>query len=600
MKSIEKNEQKTRQFLFFLGVFFVSLTSIAFEISLTRIFSVKSGYHFTYLVISIAMLGYGSAGMVLRLFKIIERFGQSKVMSFSSLLFAVTIFLSYIGLNQIRFDPAMIGWEKIQLFYAILIFLVLFIPFFFSGLTLSCAMYTMSRYAGKVYSSDLSGAALGCFLPLILFSALRGEQVIIAIAISGLLASLFFGFRYISFTRYLIPATALFFTSLLLITPEYIGVNVSQSRDLMVSLRHSEAKILQTEWDALSRIDIIKSPAVRYAPGLSLKYTDPLPEQLGITVDTGDLHAITEIDDNRMDFLKRLTSSAVYEISSAEDIFILEHAGGLDILTALLYDAKVVTASETNKAVSGFVQSFYDSYDQEIFDFHRVEYIAGDGRNYMKSHQKKYDAIIISMTNVLGASSGVFSSGENHRITIEAISEYYDRLNNNGFMSITGYLKPLITEEARIISTIAEAVPGSWVVAIRSFSTITTLVKKGMINNQEITELIDFCEENSYDLVYYPGMKRDEANKYNRFPEPRYYDLYRIILDDDLRGQFIENYLFDIKPSTDDSPFFYNYFSIKRLKRIMDTLPYKFQALIQGGFLIPLVTLIVIWRNYLF
>ena len=44
------------------GLFLLSASSLAFEIVLTRIFSVGQFYHFAFMIVSLALLGYGASG----------------------------------------------------------------------------------------------------------------------------------------------------------------------------------------------------------------------------------------------------------------------------------------------------------------------------------------------------------------------------------------------------------------------------------------------------------------------------------------------------------------------------------------------------------
>jgi hypothetical protein len=49
-------------------IFFCSFSSLAYEILLTRIFSISLWYHFAFMIISIAMLGIGASGTILALY----------------------------------------------------------------------------------------------------------------------------------------------------------------------------------------------------------------------------------------------------------------------------------------------------------------------------------------------------------------------------------------------------------------------------------------------------------------------------------------------------------------------------------------------------
>ena len=64
---------------------------------------------------------------------------------------------------------------------------------------------------------------------------------------------------------------------------------MSPYKGLRIALRYPGAEHLKTYFSPYSRIDTFKSPAVRFAPGLSLRYLDTLPEQIGFSVDGGEI-----------------------------------------------------------------------------------------------------------------------------------------------------------------------------------------------------------------------------------------------------------------------------------------------------------------------
>ena len=51
----------------YLGIFLVTLSGLMFEIGLTRIFSATIWYHFAFVAISVALLGWGLGGFALHL-----------------------------------------------------------------------------------------------------------------------------------------------------------------------------------------------------------------------------------------------------------------------------------------------------------------------------------------------------------------------------------------------------------------------------------------------------------------------------------------------------------------------------------------------------
>ena len=99
---------------------------------------------------------------------------------------------------------------------------------------------------------------------------------------------------------------------------------------------------MNTYYNSFSRIDTLQSPAVRFAPGLSLNYLKPLPEQIGIAIDGNDMNAVTYAQDkDALTFLEFLPSSLAYEIKggkstkmSTGSVLVIEPKGGMQVLTA--------------------------------------------------------------------------------------------------------------------------------------------------------------------------------------------------------------------------------------------------------------------------
>ncbi|MGD8593475.1 MAG: hypothetical protein PVF82_11615, partial [Gammaproteobacteria bacterium] len=48
-----------------ISIFLVSMSALAYEILLMRIFSIIQWHHFAYMIISLALLGYGVSGTFL-------------------------------------------------------------------------------------------------------------------------------------------------------------------------------------------------------------------------------------------------------------------------------------------------------------------------------------------------------------------------------------------------------------------------------------------------------------------------------------------------------------------------------------------------------
>jgi hypothetical protein len=125
--------------------------------------------------------------------------------------------------------------------------------------------------------------------------------------------------------------------------------------------------------------------------------------------------------------------------------------------------------------------------------------------------------------------------------------------------------------------------------AIRSWGAFTLVVKRDPFSPQEIRQMKDFCRRLRFDLVHYPHMPGSEANLYNQFPSPLYYDMVQKILGPDKGAAFYEDYVFDVGPVRDDRPFFYHNFRMDKAVSLYRAVGNKWQLFLEGGYLVHLV-----------
>ena len=120
-----------------LSLFLLALTVLMVEVCLTRIFSVLSWHHFAYLVISLAMLGFGAAGSYLTVARRFrdERIDQSRLGHFAW-LFAITLSLATIVVSKIRFYPVdiVLYRDYSNGLSLLILYAVMGVPFFFAGI----------------------------------------------------------------------------------------------------------------------------------------------------------------------------------------------------------------------------------------------------------------------------------------------------------------------------------------------------------------------------------------------------------------------------------------------------------------------------------
>jgi len=156
----------------YLGVFLLSAATIMLQVSYTRIFSVTLWYHFVWMVVSIALLGYAVSGTLLSVYPKLLSMDFDHMLTITSALFSMSSLLSYIASNYIPFDPSRLAWDQFQLLYIVAYYIILSVPFILSGLAVAQAVEKAGDRINRLYFSNLLGSAIGAVLALPLFGPL--------------------------------------------------------------------------------------------------------------------------------------------------------------------------------------------------------------------------------------------------------------------------------------------------------------------------------------------------------------------------------------------------------------------------------------------
>lgn len=601
------------------AVFLVSCSILMFEVALIRIFSIHLWYHFAFMVISIAMLGIGSAGTVLAIYSGSPDVHNKKnrnalsgmkhtlgwihsdvSIALFSALAGISVFICYIVSNYLSFEPVRLSWEKTQLFYLALYCLVLSVPFFFSGAMIATAFMLHSSKSMFIYAADLLGAGTGSLAILFLLNSARPEYAVLAASSLSLAGSLIAGKKMIRVPSFifLVINVVVFFTH-----PDFLTVAMSPYKNLSLNLKYPGAEHLTTHYSSHSQIDVFKSPAVRFAPGLSLKYLKDLPDQIGLSIDGDRISAITDVrDKKRLEFIEYLPSSAAYEIGGKNDVLVLDPEGGMQALAAEHYGALQTHKVESNPLTVKVIRDNFRAFTGGLFD---NDTWTGYGRSWLQGVQPEadgsrgYDVIDILMAGT--SVGGIYGISEDYRYTVEAFKEYLGALKREGILSISLYLIPPPRTEFRIASTIAAAFEERGVqevfkriIAIRSWDIMTVLAKRSPFTHEEIEHIKNFSESRRFDLVYYPGIRKEETNRYVKMSSNVYFEGIKKIMDPETRSHFTADYLFDIKPVYDDNPFFHYYLRVGNIKAIYEKMGHKWLYFLNEGYLLPFIFMTVL------
>jgi SAM-dependent methyltransferase len=575
----------------YLGLFLLSAAALAFEITLTRLFSVTQWYHFAFLAVSVALLGYGASGTALSLVPRWAKPPTARRALILALFFAVSTISAYLSLNHLPFDSYRIAWERIQILYLVLYYLALTVPFFCAGLVTGLMLTAYPQRAARLYAANLLGSALGGLVPVLAFPLL-GEGTVLIIAALGLLAALAFQYPVFKIQQkvlLLVPCCLLVLLAWFLPAP--FQLRLSPYKGLSQVLRFPDAQIVWQRWNAFSRVDRVASSAIRSAPGLSLDYPGELPGEDGLFVDGDDLSPAVTGTSDLQGFTDYLPVALLYELRPQGRALVLEPKGGLDLWVALGQGAASVTAVESNPLLVEAAGGVYRDA--------QVQVVVEEGRSYAHRSQESFDIIHLALSDSYRpVTSGAYSLGERYDLTVEAFEDYLQRLRPGGLLVIERWLQLPPSETLRAGATAVEALrragvddPATQLAVVRGWQIGLILVKNGAFTPAELAAIRAFSQAQDLDLVALPGLTEAETNQYNVLPEPVYYRAFRQLLSEP-EAIYAEQ-AYDVRPSTDDHPFFFHFFKWDQTRAILQQLGRTWQPWGGSGYFVLVALLAV-------
>ena len=598
------NTQPRATFLCAVGM--ISASSLAYEVLLMRLFSIVQWHHFAFMIISLALLGYGISGMVLALNRerLMQHFPLAVVANM--LLFGLTAPLCFLLAQQIPFNPVEMLWTPVQWLYLCDIYLLLAIPFFFAANVIGLALYRYREQVSFIYAVDLLGAGAGSVGIIVLLFLIFPQKILAVLIVVAVAAALIVS--RCSFAEQETEKVSWFSAPLIIglavvfMLSEFVPLNISPYKSQNQLLRVPGTKIVDRLSSPLGVITVANSgiTPLRHAPGLSLNATTEPPEQLAVFTDADNMTVITRYDGNpeTVAYLDQTTSALPYHLNRLDHVLILGAGTGSDVLQADYHQVKHIDAVELNPRIADLVGQTYANFAGHIYDSGPVNLHIDEARGYLAGTRNTYDLINLSLLDAFGTSASVYSLAENYLYTEQAIREYLQHLNPAGYLSITRWVKLPPRDEVKLLATVIEALklnkveqPDRHLLMIRGWQTSTLLIKNGAVTAEEIQRLQQFCNQRSFDSVYYPGITEAVVNRFNIQQQPGLYQALTALLGEKPRA-FIDAYKFNIEPVTDDKPYLFHFFKWRTLPESLSLLRQGGSFLLESGYLLLVAALV--------
>lgn len=583
-----------------LAVALVSAAALASEILLMRLLSIIQWHHFAYVIISLALLGYGASGTLVALVRDWARTYFARLFPVACLAFAASLTGGFLLAQKIAFNPLELLWNPHQWLRLAAVYLLLLWPFLFAA---SAVCLTLARFGtpSRIYAFDLLGAAGGALGVIVLLERHFPLTVLGIIAATSCLAAAlaWFGLGL----RPRIGGLLILLTAGLL--PFWFAsgpkLQLSPYKPLNQTLAVMGAEIVRERSGPLGLLTVVENPKVpfRHAPGLSLTSTAELPPQLAVFTDGDGMSVITRFD-GRLEplvFLDQMPSALPYHLLHRPRVLVLGAGGGMDVLQALYHHAGRIDAVELDPNQVALVREDFGDFSGQLYQLPQLRLHLREARGFVTASRKRFDLIQMALLDAFNtAASGLHALSETYLYTVDGMAAYLAHLTPEGMLAITRWIRTPPREELKLFATAVAALKNSGVedparhlVWIRSWNTITLLVKARPFSAQEIETVRRFCRIRGFDPAYFPGMLPEEANRFHRLPQAYYHQAALAILGSD--QDFFAAYKFDVRPATDDRPYFFHTFKWSALKELWALRAHGGVALLDSAYLLLVGTL---------
>jgi len=411
---------------------------IGLEVAWTRIFSAELYHSFAFLVLSLAVLGLGLGGLLLRLVPALRepaRLGLLLVLAAAAGLAGPPLVL-HLGVD-VPHALASVGMTL----RLVLMLLGLAAAFGAGGAALALVFRTGFTGMPALYMADLLGAAAGGAVTVLLMNVVGTPAATVLCAAPLALAAALAGGRRVRVAAALVVLAG--------------GVALPWAGQLLSKPRQERAPVLSRHWDAMALVKVLDFGDAR---GVNIDNAANTP----ISPFDGDFAKLRAEPSGFLVDTQPLTDA----MSGPHSFLSIGPGGGGDVLMALKNGAAEVHAVEVN----GYVNSLllpggaYAEYSGRLYSDPRVRVVTSDARSYLRRFDGRFDLIYSFSSNTFAAlASGAFALAENYLFTTEALADAYRALSPRGFLVVEHqfYVPRLVSEAVDALRSRGVAAPAT-------------------------------------------------------------------------------------------------------------------------------------------
>ena len=545
----------------YIGTFLIAFTTLALEITLTRILSVTTWYHLAFFAIGVAMLGMTAGATTVYLRP--SWFGGDRLVGTVAKACLGYALVTPPALILLLMIPAGFHHSIMGLFSIISLAFICAVPFYCAGVAVSAILTKSQLPIGKLYASDLIGASLGCLFVLGGLEVLDAPSLVLLSSAIGAMAAYAFARQLVSTTLRRLSFTVALF----------LGLTVPLNAATMYGIQPLvvKGKLEGVEWHLLNRWNSFSQILVYKGAEEPPQYWGPSPKapqapiaQYGMVIDGLAGTTMRKFASNAdIEHLRYDVTNAAYYLRPTGGAAVVGVGGARDIQSALLFGHEKVYGIDVNPIFIDLLQNEFRDF-AGVADRKEVTFVVDEARSFLSRTPERFAVIEMSVIDTFAATgAGAFSLSENSLYTVEGWEIFLNRLTDDGVFTVSRWYNPEnIGETGRSASLAVAALlrlgvkePAEHIAMLATDKLSTLLVSKEPFSAQDIATLQKLSTDLEFEAVILPGIT------------PKHDVLARIV-NAKSTGELataVSNETLNYMPPTDEQPYFFNMLRLDRI-----------------------------------
>ena len=575
------------------AVCIVSAVIIATEIILMRELALRFWEHLAWLVIAVALLGFGVSGTVLVLVRRLFAPRTQPLQQISLLCLALSLPLCpWLG-DSIDVGLIEMVWQPLQVLRLGMLETVLMVPFTFGAMFIALALQDAPDKVPGHYGASFIGSAAGGILILPPLFLLPPRALLPGCSLLVLAAALpcsRTGLQTVAWAC----STAL--VSMMFWQLPHTS-RISDDKDVVQILAMPGSAVVARQFSPQGLVEIIRAPAYHNAPGLALTNTEPVPDQLLVAIDaqiSGSLYQTGS--DSDLAFLDNTTQALPYRLSTPVQVLIGDTAGNEEAGLARYHGAGTVTVLTGNRSLAELFSEALAPSAARLFRRPDLSLRSDTLTGYLNRPNSPLSLIILPLTGT--DFGGLKAATADSMLTLETLRSCFNHLHESGLLSVTTLAHSPPRESLRLLNMLIDILdesgrePRTHIAAIRNWATLTLVAAKTELDGGQSENIRDFAQRKGFDLVWLPDLQPAEVNRFHILAEPYYYLGASMLLGPD-RESFLSSYVYDLRSPDIDRPYFHHFNRRLVPPQLTEQLGNRSRAYAEIGTMLLVATLVL-------